>query len=155
MDDKAKVPIGVTTVTKQAPLMMHVSYENRLPDYDFVKATKHKLTPSVYAACEIKPPSSRADPEITYSGPTIRSGKHDSSTAYKHGRDFDHLLGLQQFHEIVKFENAVKPIGMIFCDGGPDENPRLPKTLDVAIQHFKKYNLDALLISTHAPGMSA
>ena len=39
--------------------------------------------------------------------------------------------------------------------GGPDENPRFPKTLDAAIQHFKKYNLDALLISTRAPGMSA
>ena len=43
---------------------------------------------------------------------------------------------------------------MIFCDGGPDEKPRFPKTLDVAIQHFKIYNLDALLISIHAPGMS-
>ena len=43
---------------------------------------------------------------------------------------------------------------MFFCDGGPDENPRFPKILDVAIQHFKKYNLDALLISTHAPGLS-
>ena len=140
-DDKAKVTIGVTVVTKQAPLIMHVSYEIRLPDHDFVKATKHKLTPSVYAACEVKPPSSRADPKITYSGQTciaIRSGKHDSSTAYTHGRDFDHLVELQQFHEIVKFENAVKPIGIIFCDGGPDEKPRFPKTLDVAIQHFIK-----------------
>ena len=96
--------------------MMHVSYEIRLPDHDFVKATKHKLTPSVYAVCEIKPPSSRADPDPTYIA--IRSGKHNSSTPYTHGRDFDHLLELQQFHEIVKFENAVKPIGMIFCDGG-------------------------------------
>ena len=69
VDDKAKVPSGVTAVTKQVPLIMHVSYEIRLPDHDFVKATKHKLTQSVYAACEIKPPPSRADPEITYSGP--------------------------------------------------------------------------------------
>ena len=30
-----------------------------------------------------------------------------------------------------------------------------PKTLDVAIQYFKRYSFDALLISTHAPGMSA
>ena len=27
VDDKAKVPIGVTAVTKQAPLTMHFSYE--------------------------------------------------------------------------------------------------------------------------------
>ena len=54
MDDKAKAPIGVTAATKQAPLMMHVSYEVRLPDHDFVKATKYKLNPSVYAGCEIR-----------------------------------------------------------------------------------------------------
>ena len=41
------------------------------------------------------------------------------------------------------------------CDGRPDEYPRFPKTLDVAKQHFKKYNLDALLISTIVPGLSA
>ena len=73
VDDNAKFPIYVTAVTKQVPLRIHVSYKIRLPE------------PSVYAACEIKPPSSRADPEITYSGSTYiatRSGKHDSSTAY-------------------------------------------------------------------------
>ena len=67
-----------------APLMMHVNYEILLSDYDFVKAAKHKLTPSVYPACEIKSRSSKADPEMTYSGPTyiaIKIGKHDSSTA--------------------------------------------------------------------------
>ena len=36
---------------------MYVGYENQLPDHDFVKTTKHKLTPSVYTTCEIKPPS--------------------------------------------------------------------------------------------------
>ena len=44
---------------------------------------------------------------------------------------------------------------MIFSDGGPDENPCFPKTLDVAVQHFKKHKFDVLLISTHAPGLSA
>ena len=59
------------------------------------------ITRSVYAACEIKPPSSRADPDITYSGPTyiaLKSGKHESSATYTYGRDFDHLLGLKEFH---------------------------------------------------------
>ena len=44
---------------------------------------------------------------------------------------------------------------MFFCDGGPDKNSRFLQPLDVAIQHSKKYNLDTLLISTHAPGLSA
>ena len=43
----------MTAATKQTPLAMHISDEVRLPDHDFVKATKHKLTPSVYAGCEL------------------------------------------------------------------------------------------------------
>ena len=158
VDDKAKVPIGVTAASKQSPLIMHIDYEIRLPDHDFVKATKHILTPSVYSACEIRTTSSKVAPEISYLGPTyiaIRSGKHDSSTAYSHGRDFDHVVKLEEFQSIVKNEGEVKPVAMIFSDGGPDENPRFPKTLDVAAQHFKKHKFDALLISTHAPGLSA
>ena len=65
VDDKAK-PIGVTAVTKQAPLIMRVNSEI----HDFVKATSHKLKKSVYASCEIKSLSSRAFPEITYSSQT-------------------------------------------------------------------------------------
>ena len=157
VDDKAKVPIGVTAVNKQSLLIMYVDYEMRLPDHDFVKATKHKLTPSVYSACEICTTSLKVALEISYSSPTyiaIPSGKHNSSTAYWHGRDFDHVLKLEEFQNIVKNEGEVKPIVMIFSDGGPDENPCFPKTLNVAVQHFKKHKFDALLISTHAPSLS-
>ena len=52
-------------------------------------------------------------------------------------RDFDHLLGLKEVDKVVKYKNAVKPIDMFFCDGDPDQNPRLPKTY-VAIHYFKK-----------------
>lgn len=82
-----------------------------------------------------------------------RSGKNDLSTTYTHSREIDHLFDL--FKDIFTSGNSVKPIGMIFCDGCPDETPRFPKILDVAIQQFKKWSLDALLISTHAQGMSA
>ena len=54
-DDKARVPIGLTAANKQAPLLMHVEYKVSLPDHDFVIASQHKLIPSVYAICEIKP----------------------------------------------------------------------------------------------------
>ena len=53
-----------------------------------------------YAACEIAKCSSKSDSSISYSGPmhiVIRSGKHDSSTAYTHSRDFDKLLTLEGF----------------------------------------------------------
>ena len=39
-------------------------------------------------------------------------------------------------------------------DGGPDENPSFPKTIDVYIQHFKR-DFDVLLVTTNAPGLSA
>ena len=69
IDDKAKVPVGITAATKQAPMVMHMTYEIRLPDHNFVFATFHKLTPSVYATCEITKCSSKSDFSISYSGP--------------------------------------------------------------------------------------
>ena len=52
-DDKAKVHIGKTAAKAQAPMLMHVAYKIRLPDHDFNVGDKHKITPSVYAVCEI------------------------------------------------------------------------------------------------------
>ena len=49
VDDKAKLPIGITAATKQTPLVMHMTYEIRLPAHDFVVATSHKLTPTQWA----------------------------------------------------------------------------------------------------------
>ena len=79
----------------------------------------------MYSACENRTTSSKVAPEISYSGPTyiaIHSGNHDSSTAYSHGRDL--VLKLEEFLNIVKNEGEVKPVGIIFSDGGPDENLR-------------------------------
>lgn len=49
----------------------------------------------------------------------------------------------------------MKPVIVIMSDGGPDENPRYPKVISNAINHFKTYNLDALFLITNAPGRSA
>ena len=46
------------------------------------------------------------------------------------------FAGVKRVDKVVKRKNAVKPC--FFSDGGLDENPRLPKTLDVVVQHFKK-----------------
>ena len=53
-DAKARVPIGITAANKQAPLVMHLEYQVRLPDHDFVKAPGHKLIPDVYAGIDLK-----------------------------------------------------------------------------------------------------
>ena len=114
--------------------------------------------PSVYAACEMQTTSARCQPEISYTGPlymAIRSLKHQSSTAFTHGRDFDHVLELEESESVAMNEDKVKPIVLAFVDGGPDENLQFPKVLSVAIDHFRKYKLDVYILITHAPGMSA
>ena len=37
VDDKAEVLIGVTTITKQSSLVMHVDYEISLPDHELLR----------------------------------------------------------------------------------------------------------------------
>lgn len=106
----------------------------------------------------IKSSSEHAELEISYSGPmhiAIRSAKHDGSSAFTHGKDVNRLLELPSFDVLMKHEGAIKPIFFMFVDGGPDENPRFPNTIAVAIARFKKFNLDAYVVMTHAPGMSA
>ena len=51
--------------------------------------------------------------------------------------------------------DLVKPIMIITCDGGPDENPRYQKTISCAIDYSCSYDLDALFIGTNAPDRSA
>lgn len=158
-DDKARVPIGLTAANKQAPLLMHVEYKVSLPDHDFVIASGHKLIPSVYALCEVKPNEMGRPEAVSYSGPTyiaIRSGKHSSSTATSHAQDLDTLLTIESFSKFIKNKDSkVKPVLIISSDGGPDENPRYRKVIAHAIEHFKQYDLDAVFIVTNAPGRSA
>ncbi|KAJ8886114.1 hypothetical protein PR048_012323 [Dryococelus australis] len=159
-DDKARVPIGLIAANKQAPLVMHVEYKVSLPDHDFAIASRHKLISSMYALCEVKPNEMGRPEAVSYSGPTyiaIRSGTHSSSTATSHAQDLDTLLTLEPFYNFMKngdFTVSVKSV-IISSDGGPNENPRYRKVIVQAIEHFKKYDLDAIFIVTNAPGRSA
>ena len=107
--NKAKVSLGITVATRQAPLVMHMEYEVPLPDHDFVVASKQKLVPSVYAAYEIQTTSARSQSEISHTRLchiAIHSLKHESSTAFTHGRDLDHVLELEEFASVAK--NGIK-----------------------------------------------
>lgn len=172
-DDKAKVPLGLPAAKKQSPILMRMDYRIQLPDHDFVVASKHKLIPSVYAGLEV------LNEGVSYSGPTyiaIRSGKHDSSTAPRHGEDLQRLFQLDEFKDFCKLSRdesepnhapvpsssattdatvEFKPILILLVDGGPDEGPRYPKTLKYAAINFVKFNFDAMFVATHAPGHSA
>ncbi|XP_065654290.1 uncharacterized protein LOC136080871 [Hydra vulgaris] len=139
---------------------MHYEYQVTLPDHDWVVAAKHKPIPSVYVGITIKKDGLGKTDAVTYSGPTyiaVRLGKHASSTAFAHGLDFQWLLDIKEFDSITRDPqtNMVKPNVVFSVDGGPDENPRYKKVIEIGILHFLKNNLDALFIMTNAPGRSA
>lgn len=159
IDDKARVRIGVTAANKQSSLLMNMQYRITLPDHDWVKGERHSLIPSVYAGITIKPFGLGDENYVTYSGPTaikVRSGKHDSSSAKSHAKDFESLFENDDFKIISKtIAGCVKPVVIIYSDGGPDENPRFASVVNQAIIHFKKFDLDAYFAATNAPGRSA
>lgn len=159
IDDKARVPLGIAAATSQAPLLMHMEYRVRLPDHDWAVADRHKLIPSVYAGIAIKENAFGDRSAVSYSGPThvaIRSGKHSKSTAYSHARDLNHLFELSDFDSFLKTTSGdPKPVLILSVDGGPDENPRFQKNIEIAIHHFLVKKLDCLFICTNAPGRSA
>jgi len=144
-DDKARINLGVTAANKQSSILMNMNYKVRLLDHDFVVAPRHKLIPSVYAVCNLD-----LDGSMTYSGETfirVRSGKHDSSTAFSHLYDMKELFESQAI--------PTKPILLISTDGAQDEAPRFPKPLRVAVFLFKSLNLDVYIHATNAAGLSA
>jgi hypothetical protein len=159
-EEYEKIPNGITAANKQAPILMHVEYQVRLPDHDWVVAERQKLIPSVVTAIEIGRDGLGKPDVVGYSGPTyiaIRSEKHSSSTALAHGLDFNRLLELPQFKSITKTEpeKSVKPVIIFTVNGGPDENPRYQKVIAVAIYQFLTHNLNALFVTTNTPGRSA
>ena len=89
-DDKAKVPIGLPAANIQSPILMNMRYEVRLPDHNFVVASRHHLTPSVCAICDIDDTGNVKNTRDTFI--RIRSGKHESSTPYTHLYDIKHLF---------------------------------------------------------------
>uniref|UniRef100_A0A914Q878 Uncharacterized protein n=1 Tax=Panagrolaimus davidi TaxID=227884 RepID=A0A914Q878_9BILA len=52
-------------------------------------------------------------------------------------------------------ERNLKPILLVTVDGGPDENPRCPKTLSAWSSVFIQHGLDMVIVATHAPGQYA
>jgi hypothetical protein len=96
---------------------------------------------------------------MTNVGPTyvsIRSAKHDRLTHEIHAIDFDRLVQLKGFEKAAcDHLGRVKPIVIMNIDtNGSENNTRYSKTLASAIEKFKKYNLDALMIVNQAPGQA-
>ncbi|CAG8801521.1 14101_t:CDS:2, partial [Dentiscutata erythropus] len=121
----------------KTPILMRLEYQVELPDHDWVVTERHKLIPSGQAKA------------VTYSGSIfirIRSGKHDSSTAYSHGKDFDDLINEEKLHNYTTTNEQPKPVVVLISDSGSDENPRYRKTIQMMIKYFDKYNLNTIIV---------
>jgi hypothetical protein len=97
---------------------------------------------------------------VTNAGPTyisIRSAKHDRTNIDWDEIDFDHVVKLKEFEKTARNHiGEVKPIIILNVDNiDPMDYTRFPKTLYLSIKKFKKYNLDAFILVTQAPGQSA
>ncbi|CAG8626371.1 10680_t:CDS:2 [Dentiscutata erythropus] len=132
-DDKVRIPLGLAAANKQdSPILMRLEYRVKLPDHNWVVAERHKLIPSVYAILNVEEDKYENSKAVTYLGPTfirVCSGKHDSSTAYSHGKDFDELMVEEKLHDYTKIDGQPKSVIVILSDGGPNKNPRYKKTI--------------------------
>ena len=73
-----------------------------------------------------------------------------------HSDDLLDLINVPEFKDYVRLPNGeIKPIVVITVDGGPDKNPRFPKTIAAATGVFKRLDLDCLFMASEAPGNSA
>ena len=139
---------------------MHVEYGISFPNHDWVVADQHKLIPSVYAGFRIMPDGLGNKEAVSNYGSTyvaIRSAKHSSSTAMRHGLDFERLLHLKEFEHMTRsgIDRLVKPAFVFIVDRGLDENPRYQKVIKVASHHFVQHDLDALFIAANVLASSA
>ena len=108
MDDKAKVPIGITAAKKQTSLFMYMEYQLTLPDHDFVVGSKHKLIPSFIGDMKVVKSKDLTNDPVSYFGPTcipIRSAKRS----------------LPEFTESFQNQHSrEKKVMIVTVDGGPD-----------------------------------
>ncbi|KAJ6639411.1 hypothetical protein Bhyg_12155 [Pseudolycoriella hygida] len=120
-DDKAKIPIELPAVAKQAPF-----------EFCGFVIISHKTV-------------------IQFS----RSSKYSSSTAFSHARDIENIYDKSEFIQFTHTASKPKPVFIDIVDGGPDENPRYEKVIQMYIHHFLKCDLDAVFVACNAPGRSA
>ena len=158
MDDKAKVPLGITAANKQQAILMRVEYKVRLTDLSFAVADRHELKVSVIAFHDIQPNKFGNPSAVSYKGETfirVRSGKHDTSTIWDHGIDLREAMQTETFKHRLWNASGVKPCWFIRTDGGIDQNVRVQGTITMYYNIFIDYNLDILVVTNSAAGSSA
>ena len=110
-DDKAIVKLGIIAAKLQTAMVMHLSYRVRLPNHDYIVASKHHLIPLVYAFLSVDDKAFGQPSAVSCKGPTaiyIRSGKHDRSNALSHCLDLSDILRSGKFKEYTHNNRGMK-----------------------------------------------
>ncbi|CAG8839363.1 35942_t:CDS:2, partial [Gigaspora margarita] len=127
-NDKAKVLLGILAVGRTFKTIQMAYEPVEIPDHDFSKGSKQKLTPSVYLTI---------DPE-------------DSNNSL-HTVDLMIMMENSVLSSKLKLENKFKPILVLLVDSGLNENPRHQKDIKEYCKLFIELNLDYFTIRTHTP----
>lgn len=89
-----------------------------------------------------------------YSGLTlkwIRRQKYYMSCVQLYMEDFDTIVAFEEFSETVKTtDGQMKPLAFMSVDGVSDKVPK--QTMAAGICQFTLYDIEAILIFSHAPG---
>ncbi|CAF2145043.1 unnamed protein product [Rotaria magnacalcarata] len=155
-DNKASIRIGRSAARGSAPLIMRLDYQISTANSTPIPASvRHQFKPIVYASCILD-----ENGTITNAGPTyiaVRSAKHDQTIINCEETDFDRVVKLKEFERTARNHvGEIKPIIIMNVDSiNPMDFTRFRKTLNLSIKKFKKYNLDAFILVTQAPGQTA
>ena len=126
-DDKAKVGLGVPAVGRTFKTIQTVNEPVTVEDHDFPFGSKIKLIPSVYLI--INPGDSSDTLRTGQLSIFIRPEYFIGTSSTTHMADLESIISNEIFSATLKQENKVKPILILFVDGGPDENPKHMKNI--------------------------
>ncbi|CAG8817714.1 34249_t:CDS:2, partial [Gigaspora margarita] len=119
-DDKAKVSLGIPAVGRTFKTLQSINESVLGANHDFPVGSKIKLIPSIYLI--IDPANSNDSLRLGQLLIFIRPKYFVGTSSLTHMSDLQSIISNQQFAGALMKENKIKPIFVLFIDGGPDEN---------------------------------
>ena len=146
MDDKHLIKVGepgcpVAAVDRGKAVLVAKDTPLTVADHDF---TKLKLTPSAVQLCGIPDTIDKS----FYSGRifvTLKDSVFEASSPLRH------MMELSQVFKQAGINTILKPIVLLYTDGGPDHRSTYVSVQASLICFFLRHNLDLLVAARTAP----
>ncbi|CAG8765870.1 7007_t:CDS:2 [Cetraspora pellucida] len=119
-DDKAKVPLGISAVSRTFQAIQSINEPVIVPDHDFPVVLQQKLVPSVYLIIDSSDTNNmlRSGQLSIY----IRPQYEIETSSITHMNDLYSLMNNGHFDNMLKVDNKIRPIWVLLVDGGLDKN---------------------------------